>query len=452
MSMREQAGRPVRVWFSSEDGTRYRLARQADLEMRAAGDEESRQKDAPTIQIDPAVKYQSILGMGSSLDEASVYHLTRMSPETRQRVLRSLVDPEEGVGWNLWRICFGTSDFTSQPYYSYDDMPAGETDVALGHFSIQKDIDCNVIDMIKQAVACNPEIVIFASPWSPPGWTKSSGSMCTGHLLPEYYAVAAAYYARAIQAYEEQGIPIHAFTLQNEPLMVHKGYPTCYMSWQEQNEFLKTVKAEFQRCRIGARIWIFDHNFEDAMRYPAHILQDAESYAATDGVAFHDYAGSPSQMTTLHEAFPDKELFLTEHSNFRARGIDRLLQYFRNWARSYNAWVTCLDDRQQPNPGPHPCSPTFVTVNRNDPNDCRYIAEYYLFGQVSKFVQRGAHRIESNYGTRDTVTNAAFLNPDGTTVLVVVNQTDQEQPFVMSAMGAQAHAVVPAGTVATYVW
>jgi glucosylceramidase len=444
---------PIQVWFSSEDGRTYRLDRQPDIRaMPVAEVAPPPGRTTNVVHVDPEVSYQSILGMGSSLEEASVYHLLRMSPQTRRRVLRDLVDPDEGIGWNLFRICFGTSDFTSRPYYSYDDMPPGQTDMELAHFSIQPDIDCGIIDLIHEVLALNPEVLIFASPWSPPGWMKSAGSLCAGGLLPECAAVSARYYRMAIEAYQAQGIPIYAFTPQNEPLMVHPGYPTCYIDWQEEQELLRHLRQEFDQHGIRTQIWIFDHNFKDAKHYPGRILQDPASYAATDGVALHDYEGSPSQMGALHDAFPQKDAFLTEHSNFRARGVDRILQYFRNWARSYNAWVTCLDDRQQPNPGPHPCSPTFVTVNRDDPDDCRYIAEYYLFGQVSKFVRRGARRIASDYGSPHAVTNAAFVNPDGTMVLVAVNQTDGQQRIAVRLPGWQFSGEIPAKTVATYRW
>ena len=138
------------------------------------------QVTAPTVRVDPSRRFQSILGMGSSFEEASVYHLMRMRPEVRHRVLRDLVHPEDGVGWNLMRICFGTSDFTSVPWYSYDDMPPGQTDPDLKQFSIQRDIDLHILDVIREAMALNPELRIFASPWSPPGWIKSNGSMCGG--------------------------------------------------------------------------------------------------------------------------------------------------------------------------------------------------------------------------------------------------------------------------------
>ena len=149
----------VSVWFSSEDGERYRLAPQPPLALKDTVDE-----DVDAIRLDPDEVYQPILGIGSSFEEASIYHLWRMSPEHRHAVLRDLLDPEDGVGWNLMRICFGTSDFTSQPYYSYDDVPAGETDPDLEHFSIQKDVDCHIIDVLQEALAINPRLRFFASP------------------------------------------------------------------------------------------------------------------------------------------------------------------------------------------------------------------------------------------------------------------------------------------------
>jgi glucosylceramidase len=250
-------------------------------------------------------------------------------------------------------------------------------------------------------------------------------------------------------------------TLQNEPLMVHRRYPTCHMSWQDQSRLLKRVKAELVRRGLETRIWIFDHNFNQAMTYPASILQDPEAYAALDGVAFHSYEGRAEQMGELHAAYPEVDLYFTERSTFGVRGIDEILRYFRNGAKSYNAWVTCLDERQQPNAGPHPCSPTFLTVSRSDPDDVWPIAEYHLLGQLSKHIRRGARRVESTYGSARTVTSAAFRNPDGTLVIVVVNQTRREQrhTLVLRPAGGESapwagslRASLPGKTVATYLW
>ena len=438
----------IQCYFSSEDGQAYRLTNQQDLSFSI----DSTTLATTTIHIKPEIRYQSILGMGASLEEASIYNLSRMSPAESEKILHSFFNQKTGIGWNLMRICFGSSDFTAQDYYSYDDMPPGRTDLNLDNFSIQKDIDYDIIATIQKVLRINPKVKIFASPWSPPGWMKSRGSLCGGSLLHEYTPIAARYYRKAIEAYRQLGIEIYAITLQNEPLMVSKHYPTCKFTWQEQLEFLKIIKEEFTRHGITTKIWIFDHNFNKAMKYPAKILADPEGYAACDGVAFHAYEGNAHQMAKLHEAFPGKDLFFTEYSTWGAEGIDEILIYFRNWARSYNAWVFCLDDQGQPNAGPHPADPTFITVSHRNPEVYEYIPEYYLLGQITKFVQPGAHRVDSNYGSRRTVTNTAFLNPDGTLSLVVVNQTESPQIFQVTCVDKTFTATLPQKTVATYQW
>jgi glucosylceramidase len=437
----------VQVWFTSEDAEQHRLSRQPDLVATPVS-----VAPAEAARLDPSQRYQSILGMGSSFEEASVYHLMRMAPELRRRVLRDLVHPQEGIGWNLMRICFGASDFTSAPYYSYDDMPPGQKDPELAHFSIQKDIDLHILEVLHEALAINPELRFFASPWSPPGWMKSNDSMCGGHLLPGYYATAARYYRMAIQAYQEQGIPIHAFTLQNEPMFPHPGYPTCYYSWEDQRRLLLEVREEFDRHNLETEIWIFDHNFAEAMTVPGRILGDPKGYAATDGVAFHDYEGEPSEMGALHRDYPDKPVYMTEHSTWGTRGIERILQYLRNDSRSYSAWVTCLNDVQEPNPGPHSCSPTIVTVSRLDPNEVWYIPEYYMLGQITRFVRAGARRIACDPGSPATLTQAAFQNPDGEMVAIVVNQTQEARACILAWPGWLVRAAIPAKTVATLAW
>jgi glucosylceramidase len=183
----------VQAWFSSEGGKRYTLTPQPDLPLIAP-----QASQLPTIHVDPGVRYQPILGIGCSFEEATIYNLQRM-PDG-ERVLRSLVDPVDGIGSNLMRICFGSSDFTARPYYSHDDVPPGETDPDLQHFAIAKDVEYGIVDLVRRAMAINPELRIFASPWSPPAWMKSGGTMCGGRLLREYYPVAARYYRMAVEA------------------------------------------------------------------------------------------------------------------------------------------------------------------------------------------------------------------------------------------------------------
>ncbi len=168
----------VDAWVSSEDN-QYQLSRQ--LPSRFAAVQAS---GLPAIRVDAARRYQTMLGLGSSLEATTAANIARLDPRRQDEVIERLVHPVNGIGMNLMRICIGTSDFTGDPWYWYDDVPAGETDVPLARFSIEKD-RAYLLPVIKKALQKNPDLLFFASPWSPPGWMKTSGSMIGGSLLPQ---------------------------------------------------------------------------------------------------------------------------------------------------------------------------------------------------------------------------------------------------------------------------
>ncbi|MCC6490172.1 MAG: glycosyl hydrolase, partial [Candidatus Hydrogenedentes bacterium] len=127
------ADRAVESWVSSLDMSRT-LAAQERLAFSSAA-----QGQKPDIVVDDSKTYQTILGLGSSLEHSTCANLWRLEPAARSEVMGRLVSPDKGIGMNLMRICIGTPDFTGEPWYSYDDMPAGQTDEDLKNFSIEKD-------------------------------------------------------------------------------------------------------------------------------------------------------------------------------------------------------------------------------------------------------------------------------------------------------------------------
>jgi len=200
----------VDSWVSSEDN-QYQLSRQLPFKFAP-----SQASSAPSIRVDAGRRYQTMLGLGSSLEATTCANISRLDPKRQDEVIERLVHPVNGIGMNLMRICIGTSDFTGDAWYSYDDVPAGQTDVPLARFSIEKD-RTYILPVLKKALQKNPNLLFFASPWSPPGWMKTSGSMIGGSLLPQYNEPYARYLVRFVQAYEAEGVPIYAITVQNEP-------------------------------------------------------------------------------------------------------------------------------------------------------------------------------------------------------------------------------------------
>lgn len=436
-------------WYKEPADIPYALARQPDLAFAPpSGDTRG-----TAIPVNAGALRQEMLGIGISMEESTVANLRRMSAPAADRLLRLLLDREEGAGFSLVRLTFGTSDFTGQPFYTYDDMPEGEEDFGLTRFSIARDIELGIVGTLRRLRELAPDLKFFASSWSPPAWMKTNGQLRRGSLKAGavYTEALARYYRLAIEAYEAEGIPIYAMTLQNEPLL-ETDYPSCHMPPERQRELAIALRRELDAAGLKTRIWIFDHNFEDARAYAAPILNDAAAAAAANGIALHDYGGEPETMLELAAAYPAHSLHLTERSVWGTAGAARIVRYLRSGASSYNAWVTMLDSCVAPHQWVGTPDPTLLVQDADDPERTWATPELYLTAQFARFVRPGARLIETPAGAPGTVTHAAFLNADGLAVVIVVNDTASEQAVRIVTAGCELAATVPPKTVATYRW
>ena len=369
--------------------------------------------NAVNIKVDTTITYQSILGIGSSLESSSCYNFMQLDENARHDILKKLFDTEEGIGMNLMRVTIGTSDFCPPPYYSYDDTSPGDADYLLENFSTAKD-EQFVVPVIQEAIAIVKEaaatknvddLLFFASPWSGPNFLKNHDSLIGGRLRDDAVSMEtyARYLVKFIETYRDQfNINITALTVQNEP-MANQSYPSTFMPPEQQakliGEYLGPILPE------DVNIWAFDHNWID-LSYPRTVLSDDQAYQYVQGVAFHGYEGTAEQMTTLKEEFPGKDIYFSEGSYFKVRGAAKIVQILRNWSRSYNAWVTMLDSNLEPNSGPFIAHPTMVTLELNDDESqsvkgVKYNLEYYIYGQFSKYVRRNSVRISSETGSNE---------------------------------------------------
>lgn len=450
----------AKVWVTSAD-LRQTMTEQTPL--RFARD----LADAGmVIEVDSRLRHQTMLGLGASLEASTCHNLSQLSPADQRVALARLVSPAAGIGMNLMRVSIGTSDFTGDPWYSYDDLPAGGADPELKHFSIAKD-RAYILPILKLARSQNPELLFFASPWSPPGWMKSTGSLIGGYLLPGNYAAYAEYFVRFIQAYEAEGIPIYAVTVQNEPGVDRAKekdpkwfYPSCKWTGVQERDFIRDhLGPAFRRHGLKTRIWIYDHNYnvwpsasgEDAgLEYPRTILSDSRAAACVAGTAFHGYVGDPSGMTRFHREFPRTPVHFTEGSVFGPQGAVDLAERLRNAATSYNAWVTVLDEGGKPNNGPFPATHAIVKYHAGT-GQLEYLHEYFVYGQFMKYVRRGAARIHSSDGLQ-SFSNVAFRNPDGAIVIVVANAAKVQRDVTIRHRGEGLRFALGAESVATLTW
>ena len=412
-----------------------------------------------TIIINDAVRYQEIDGFGASLTDSSAWLIwNKLSESQRKDALEMLFSPVKGIGLSLLRQPMGASDFALQDY-SYDDLPVGQTDSELRNFSIERDTKY-IIPLLRQAIAQNPNLKIIASPWSPPGWMKTSDSMIQGALLPTAYSPLAKYFVKFVQAYEAAGIPIYAITMQNEPMYVPNDYPGMGMTAREQADFLANyLGPAFRDARLRTKIMVFDHNW-DLISYPIQVLNDPKAAAFADGTATHCYGGTVTAQNELHERFPGKDIWLTECSGgdwqtgkLLQQQVRLIIGATRNWAKSVVLWNLALDQNHSPFLNGCTTCRGVITVNdETQPSKVVPTVDFTALAHASKFVVPGAFRVESNSFEQGSLEDVAFRNPDGSLVLLVLNSGSSYVTFNIAWGEKFATYKLASNAVATFRW
>jgi glucosylceramidase len=409
----------------------------------------------PNMQVDSTTAYQTVDGFGYTLTGGSAYLINRMGAAPAAALLTELfTNTGSGIGVSYLRISVGASDL-SPTVFTYDDMPAGQTDPTLANFSLSQDT-VDLIPVLKQIMAINPNIKIMASPWTAPVWMKSTGSSIGGSLLPQYYAAYANYLVKYIQQMQAKGITINTLTVQNEPQ--HGGNnPSMVMSATEQASFIKNnLGPAFQAAGITTKIIIWDHNCDNP-NYPISILNDAAAKAFIDGSAFHLYGGDISALTTVKTAHPDKNLYFTEQWTSASGSFDGDLKWhmknvvigsMRNWSKVALEWNLANDPSMNPHT-PGGCTECKGAITISGANFSRNVS-YYIIAQASKFVPAGSVRIASNVPT--SLSNVAFKTPTGQKVLIVVNDGNAAAGFNILYKSKWVFTSLPAGATATYIW
>jgi glucosylceramidase len=410
----------------------------------------------PSIEVDENSAYQTIDGFGYTLTGGSAEVINSLVSSQKQALIQELFGTgDNAIGVSYLRISIGASDLNASPF-TYDDMPQGQTDPTLASFSLGPDMG-NLIPLLKEILAINPNIKILATPWSPPVWMKDNGNFVGGSLQKTYYAAYAQYFVKYIQQMKAQGITIDAITPQNEPL--HPGNnPSMLMLAAEQADFIKShLGPAFQSAGINTRIIIYDHNC-DRPDYPMSVLQDAAAKAYINGSAFHLYAGDISALSTVRNAYPDKALYFTEQYTASTGAFGGDLKWHlknviigatRNWSRNALEWNLANNAAYGPHTqgGCNVCKGAITVVTNS--SFTRNVA-YYIIAHASKFVPANSTRIGSNL--TGNLNNVAFKTPEGKKVLIVENDGNAAEIFNIKYNGKWVIASLDAGAVGTFVW
>jgi len=431
------------------------------------------------IVLDPTAAQQEMLGFGAAFTDAACFMLSQLQSDERAALMYELFAPGE-MAMNVCRTCIGASDY-SKSLYSFDDSE--QDDPELKKFSIDHD-KAYILPMLRDARKLNPDLFLFSSPWSPPAWMKFNRSMLGGTIRKSNFEAYSRYFEKFLEAYKAEGVSIDAVTVQNEvDTTVDGRYAAC--QWSQEDEILFVSKYQgplFRNAKISTKIWVLDHNFTLWGRAIAE-LSDPKAYDFIDGIAWHGYAGVPSAMTQVHEAFPQKSAYFTEGGPQRephiagtpfpdpmtawARWAEWANSVIRNWSRSITMWNLALDEAGTPYIGIReqgdivPGAPTtgrgFITIDSKTREISRS-GRFWALAHYSKHVHRGA-RVFATNGVAESaadpsqhpVSHVGFRNPDGSYVVVLSNRGPEKQ--VQLVLGSSALAIeLPSDSVHTLQW
>ena len=373
------------------------------------------------VTVDAGQRFQPILGFGAALTDASCFLLSQMDRASRQRFFSETYSPRR-MGLNFGRCAIGSSDY-SRSVFNYDDV-AG--DVEMRHFSVAHD-EQYLLPMLREIRSVNPDLFLLATPWSPPGWMKSSGSMLGGRMSTEYLAPYARYLSRFLSTYDRAGVRINAITSQNEVETDQSGrMPACYWAAETEEVFVRDhLWPQLKKDGLDVQIWLLDHNY-DLWKRVLSQLGDRGLRQYVDGVAWHGYLGTPDMMSRVHDQYPDVPFYWTEggpditdpnYAKDWTKWGKIFTDVLTNWCRGIITWNLMLDERGRPNIGPFFCG-GLVTVR----NDGKIVesGQYWALRHFSQHVRRNALRIASRSDS-DGLQHVAMRNPDGDSVLVLTN-------------------------------
>lgn len=454
----QAAGEQVNVWLTTTNDSGGRNVTRGLQQQTPTSFTAGTGSGQQTITVNENTTFQPFEGAGASFTDSAAWLMNSaglLSSATRNDVMTKLFSPTAGIGVSFLRNPMGASDL-ARFSYTYDD---GAPDPNLTRFSIAHDL-ADVVPLTKQALQLNPSTKIMATPWSPPPWMKDNNDYSLGFVQSQYYGALAQYFVKYIQAYGAQGIPVNYITVNNEPTCC-AGYPSANWNGSGLAFFTKNnLLPALHGAGLSTKVLALDWNWDQYDSFASPTLNDASIRNDPNfgGMAWHGYGGNVTEQTTVHNQFPNTPAYDTEHSggtwvgNQQNDDMLNLIDYTRNWGRSWVKWSLAVDQDHNPHNGGCGTCTGLITVHNGDGRNGQvdFTIEYYTMGHLTKFVRPGSLRIDSNDNA--AVRNVAWKNPDGTKALIAYNTTGSTQSVRVNWGNESFTYNLPAQTSATFTW
>ncbi|KAJ9137085.1 Glycoside hydrolase family 30 protein [Pleurostoma richardsiae] len=430
------------AFCSSSDGA-YKLS-SFDVPVQGSGNANGLSTWQLSIDDTSAGYKQKITGFGAAVTDATVSVFNTLSSDKLSSLLNSLMT-SAGVNFSLIRHTVAASDLSADPAYSYDDNN-GNADTSFASFNLG-DRGNAMAALLKQMKSLNSGVTLLGTPWGPPAWMKLNrvltGTTVDNNLNHSYATQYGQYFVKYLQAYQNAGVTVDAITIQNEPLNSNAGMPSMYIFADESGTLIQdNVGPAIRAAGFNTEIWAYDHN-TDHPEYPQTVIDEASQYVS--GAAWHCYA-DPIDWTVLtdfHNSNPSIAQYMTECWTSPQTGWSQAADFtmgpLQNWAQGAMAWTLGSDTSY----GPHLSGDGACTTCRGlvvvdtTANSYSFAIDYYMIGQFSKFIPKGATVLSGtgsySYSDGTGLQSVATLNPDGTRTVVIENKFSNDVYVTLTA-------------------
>ncbi|HEY5570366.1 MAG TPA: carbohydrate-binding protein [Bacteroidales bacterium] len=407
------------------------------------------------VYVDASTTFQTMQGFGAAVTGSSALLINALSETNKAKFLNDVFS-ESGLGLNYIRTTIGASDFSSS-VWTHDD----------GNRTFEFKDPEGVMTVLKAVRTLNPDLKIIASAWSPPSYMKTYSNTTGWSYNTAYGDSLSNYYIHYLQAMKDNGIPVDAMTVQNEPLWGWASYPCMYMPANAQGFLVGNyLGPKLRSNNLSTKLYIYDHNWDNALEYATTVKKTLKAWQFVDGTTFHSYSSPDGATGVASQSYVkyldmSKDILFTEGTGWGSvKGdfgatqwevLHIMIESVRNWASGVILWNLALNENYGPviPGGPTNCRGVFEI--KSDGSSYSENAEYYTLAHLSKFVKPGAKRINS-ICFNSTIKNVAFVNPDGSRVALLYNTSDLTIQISIKEGNISIPKKMTGGSIATFVW
>uniref|UniRef100_A0A8C5RKS3 Glucosylceramidase n=1 Tax=Laticauda laticaudata TaxID=8630 RepID=A0A8C5RKS3_LATLA len=421
-------------------------------ESNKAGRRVERSEDNLVLKLKTSQKYQKIKGFGGALTDSAAINILNLSPKSQRNLLKSYFS-SEGIEYTFDPCAHASCDFSVR-LYTYATL----TD---------------------EDIKMKP-LLLYASPWTSPVWMKTNGAMTgrgtlKGQPGDRYHKTWANYFIRFLDEYAKYNLTFWAITAGNEPTagdIIFYPFQCLGFSPEHQRDFIAEDlgPALANSSYKGIELIILDDQRVMLPYWAEVVLKDPKAAQYINGIGIHWYLDflAPIDLTLsiTHHLFPNYYLISTEASTgsyfWEPRvvlgGWDRgskyshsILTNLNDYVTGWTDWNLVLDMEGGPNWSKNYVdSPVIVDKEK----DVFYKQPmFYHMAHFSKFLPEGTQRVEIQKSSSCSLEFSAFLRPDGSAAVVVLNRSPNDIAFGISDPGVgYIETIATADSIQTYLW